>query len=403
MTKLNKALMASTAIAFACGLALPASAQDPAAAPGVVSSGSKMKIKLYGQVARVFGIVDDGDATTFKTGENGNTATRMGMDARGKINNDVSVRTRFEYAVQSGSTAGGSQFENQGGDQSRFTVRHLDVIVSSKKFGAVWIGRGDSASNGTSELQAVSAIDSGRLGGTTASLISSYRVLSTNSSATRDVGSVGSYFNNFDGADRTNRIRYDTPTFFGFKAGADFIDKHNFDAALHYSGKIAGTTVKGAVGLCHTRGGQSAGGGACFGNGSTIKAITQVNGSVAVLTPIGIGGAFSAGNQWRELSSAAASSVNNSAYNIQPSILYTTKLNQLGNTTFEYAFEYCKHCSTSKKDSSGLAHSLMLMQQVDSVGGDYFLTFRYFDIDTGVSGQNTEGLYFFGGGFRQRF
>ena len=45
----------------------------------------------------------------------------------------------------------------------------------------------------------------------------------------------------------------------------------------------------------------------------------------------------------------------------------------------------------------------MLMQQVDSVGGDYFLTFRYFDIDTGVSGQNTEGLYFFGGGFRQRF
>ena len=98
MTKLNKALMASTAIAFACGLALPASAQDPAAAPGVVSSGSKMKIKLYGQIARVFGIVDDGDGTTFKTGENGNTATRMGMDARGKINNDVSVRTRFEYA-----------------------------------------------------------------------------------------------------------------------------------------------------------------------------------------------------------------------------------------------------------------------------------------------------------------
>ena len=80
----------------------------------------------------------------------------------------------------------------------------------------------------------------------------------------------------------------------------------------------------------------------------TIKAITQVNGSVAVLTPIGIGGAISGGNQWRELSSAGHSSVNNSAYNIQPSILYTTKLTELGNTTFEYAFEYCKHCSTSK-------------------------------------------------------
>jgi len=38
MTKLNKALMASTAIAFACGLAMPAAAQDPSEAPGVVSS-----------------------------------------------------------------------------------------------------------------------------------------------------------------------------------------------------------------------------------------------------------------------------------------------------------------------------------------------------------------------------
>ena len=36
MTKLNKALMATTAIAFASGLALPAVAQDPTAAPGVV-------------------------------------------------------------------------------------------------------------------------------------------------------------------------------------------------------------------------------------------------------------------------------------------------------------------------------------------------------------------------------
>jgi len=129
MTKLNKALMASTAIAFACGLALPASAQDPAAAPGVVSSGSKMKIKLYGQIARVFGVVDDGETATFKQGENGNTATRMGMDSRGKINSDVSVRTRFEFGLQSGNNGGGTQFQNQGGTSSKLTVRHLEPLV----------------------------------------------------------------------------------------------------------------------------------------------------------------------------------------------------------------------------------------------------------------------------------
>jgi hypothetical protein len=406
MTKLNKALMASTAIAFACGLALPASAQDPAAAPGVVSSGSKMKIKLYGQVAKVFGIVDDGDATTFKVGENGNTATRMGLDSRGKINSDVSVRTRFEFAVQSGDNGGGSQFVNQGGSASRFTVRHLDLIVTSKKFGAVWIGRGDTASNGTAEQQTVGGIDSGRLGGTTALLISNYRVLSSNSSsASRDLGSVGSWFDWMDGANRMNRIRYDTPSFFGFKGGASFMDKNNFDLALHYAGKVAGTKVKGAVGFCHTVGAQTSGSGTCFGNSSgTIRAITQIDGSVSVLTPIGLSASFSGGTKWRDLQgSTVHSTTNNSAWNITPSVAYTTKVNSLGATILDFAFEYCKYCNTSYKNSDGKAYSLMLMQRVDSVGGDYFVTFRYFDVSTGDTGTGTDGLWFFGGGFRQRF
>ena len=63
MTKLNKALMATTAIAFTGGLALPASAQkapDPSAAPGVVKSGKKVKLRLYGQITRQFGFVNDG-------------------------------------------------------------------------------------------------------------------------------------------------------------------------------------------------------------------------------------------------------------------------------------------------------------------------------------------------------
>jgi hypothetical protein len=79
------------------------------------------------------------------------------------------------------------------------------------------------------------------------------------------------------------------------------------------------------------------------------------------------------------------------------------KATEVGATTIEYAFQYCESCSTSFKDSEGIGHSLMLMQQVDSVGGDYFVTFRYFDIDTGVAGQDADGLWFFGGGFRQRF
>jgi hypothetical protein len=36
------------------------------------------------------------------------------------------------------------------------------------------------------------------------------------------------------------------------------------------------------------------------------------------------------------------------------------------------------------------------------VGGDYFVTFNYLDAETATN-DNIEPLWFFGGGFRQRF
>jgi hypothetical protein len=406
MTKLSKALMASTAIAFVGGLALPASAQDPSAAPGVVSSQKKVKIRLYGQISRAFGFVGDGESVTFKQGENGNTATRMGIDGRGKITNDISVRTRMEYEVSSGDTLGGSQFESQGGDASTFAVRHLDVIISSKKFGSVWMGRGDSSSNGSSEVSVVDSLTSGRLGGTISSMITDLQIMSDDSnSEPQAIGSVSRFLQSFDGANRQNRLRYDTPTFFGFKGSVSLIDKHNFDSALWYEGKLAGTEIQGAVGFCHTEGGQSAGSSTCFGNGTTINGITQVNGSVSVLTPIGLGATMAGARQWRELQGAGHSLFNNTNFNLQPAIFYTTKLTELGATTLEYAFQYCEDCGTTSsgtKDDKGIGHSLLLMQEVDSIGGDYFVTFRYVDAEANGN-DDTQGLWFVGGGFRQKF
>jgi hypothetical protein len=210
---------------------------------------------------------------------------------------------------------------------------------------------------------------------------------------------VGSFFNSFDGANRQNRLRYDTPTFFGFKGSVSFIDKQNFDSAIWYEGKIAGTEIAGAIGYCNTSGDQEAGSGTCFGNGGTIKGVQQLNGSVSVLTPIGLGATFSGGTQWQDLAPGVTTE-DESPYNLQPSIFYTTKLTELGATTIEYAFQYCKHCGSA--DDKGIGHSLQLMQEVDSIGGDYFIGARYIDAETATN-DDIENLWFFGGGFRQRF
>lgn len=409
MTKLNKLLLASTALAFTGSLAAVASAQDPSAAPGVVASQKKVKITLYGQIAREFGFVGDGESVTFKQGENGNTSTRMGIDGRGKITNDISLRTRMEFSVQSGDTGGGTQFVNQGGSASNFSVRHLDVIISSKKFGAVWMGRGDTVTNGSSEVN-LAGMDSARLGGGIHDVIGEYMVMSKNSNAVpQAVATVDRFFSNFDGANRQNRLRYDTPTFFGFKAGASIIDKHNVDTGLWYEGKIGGTELEAAVGYCHTQGTQSAGSGTCFANGTSTTGIDQVNGSISFKTPIGLGATFAGGKDWKERTAAGASLVKD-GYNLSPSVFYTANLSEMGSTTFEYAFQYCENCGSGTASTGagtlGIGHAVTVLQRIDSIGGDYFVGFRYIDVELGsgaTKNDNIEPLWWIGGGFRQRF
>jgi hypothetical protein len=397
MTKLNKALMASTAIAFACGLAMPASAQDPSAAPGVVSSQKKVKLKLYGQITRQMGFVGDGDSVTFKQGENGNTGTRMGIVGSGKVTNDISLRTILEYAVSSGDTGGGSQFVNQGGS-SGFAVRKLDVILSSKKFGSLWMGRGATSSDGTSEID-LGNMASARLGGSSTYPVADFILMNKNSNAVpQAVATVGRFFTTFDGANRQNRIRYDTPTFFGFMAGVDMIDKHNFGGALNYEGKIAGTQLAGGVGYCHTSGGAGSGSGTCFNSSSTVDSIDQLNGSISFKLPFGLGGGFSGGTQWINEDSGAAS--RDDPYNLNPWIFYTTKVTELGSTTIDYSFQYSKNVAAN--GTTGKAHQVDVLQRIDSIGGDYFLQFNYVDVDNNTS-TDIEPLWYFGGGFRQRF
>ena len=398
MTKLNKALMASTAIAFASGLALPASAQDPSAAPGVVKSGNKVKLRLYGQITRQFGFVVDDDATTFKQGSNGNTSTRMGIDGRGNITKNIRLRTRMEYAINAGDPGGGEQFSNQYGSND-FDIRHLDAIFSHKQFGAVWIGRGDTATNGTSEVGLAPGINSGRLQGTNHDVASRYVVLNNSgASEPSGVSSVSRWFSNLDGAGRQNRIRYDSPTLFGFKASASLIDKHNYDAALRYSGQVLGTKVRAGVGFCSTKGVRNSGDGSCFGSGS-IEGIQQVNGSASILTPVGLGLTMSGGTRWLNRVDGADSRKRR-PLNLNPSIFYTTKVTELGATTLEYSYQHAEDIAT--EGDKGRSHAITLLQKVDSVGGDYFLGFRYFDVETEEI-SNIDPLYWFGAGFRQRF
>ena len=389
MTKLNRALMATSAIVFASGLAFPTVAQDPSAAPGVVKSSTKMKLLLYGQITRGFGVINDGETSTFKQFDNGNTSTRMGIDGQGKITKDVSLRTRVEYEIRSGSA---NQFNGQGGETG-LVIRHLDAILSHQRLGAVWIGRGDTAGNSTSEMNLLPGGEAGRLGGSTHDLITNAVILDQSSGTVEpaEVGTLSRFFNSFDGLSRRQRIRYDTPTIAGFKLGASFIDQQSWDVAGHFGGQLGGVKIAAGIAFSHAAG--------VLGRTAVSQDFNQLSGSVSVLTPFGLGATFAGGKQWIDYNSGVPDTVKRAPYNIQPAIFYTGKWTELGPTGIEYAYQFSNEISA--KNDEGQGHSVMLTQVLANTGTDTFVTFRYFDVDR--NGANPEDLWFMGAGFRARF
>ena len=62
----------------------------------------------------------------------------------------------------------------------------------------------------------------------------------------------GSKFTNLDGASRSDRIRYDSPTFAGFGVSASALSSGAGDVALRYAGKFGGIAVKAAASYLNT-------------------------------------------------------------------------------------------------------------------------------------------------------
>ncbi|WP_350588644.1 hypothetical protein, partial [Psychrobacter sp. 78a-MNA-CIBAN-0178] len=56
-------------------------------------------------------------------------------------------------------------------------------------------------------------------------------------------------FNSFDGLNRRNRLRYDTPTFNGFSLATSIISDSRYDATLSYEGQANGLKVIGAAAI----------------------------------------------------------------------------------------------------------------------------------------------------------
>ena len=250
----------------------------PLAAPQrVVTSGKDdVKLSVSGQVNRGVLFVDNGDQDDIFHVDNDNSSTRVRFIGAGRLDEDITVGTQIEVQFESNSTAAIRIDQDSDRGPNSFTERKLELYADSKRLGRLWVGQGDTASNGSSEVD---------LSGTAVIAYSGIADLA-GGIAFSDNNVLGprinQAFSNFDGLSRDDRLRYDTPSFGGFKASASAIEGGSWDIAGRFSGDISGTKVAGAV---------------AYANASSRQGFEQYNGSISVLLPMGLNFTAAAGTR----------------------------------------------------------------------------------------------------------
>lgn len=312
----------------------------------------KVDIQLYAQLDRAMLLADDGnDAQTYHV----DMGTRLGLKGNVSINSDVTLGTKFEVAFKSNDIAEISQEDRSvGGDH--FSGRHMDIYLDSKRFGKLSLGQGNTASNGSSEID-FSGTDnwfsSGAYGA--AEGIYFYNSLSNSLSLTR----VGDAFGNMDGLSRRDRIRYDTPDFTGFILSTSFTEESGEDIAARYSGASAGFSWAGAVAYAKPH-----------GLSATIH--EQINGSTYLLLDNGLNFTVAAGKQKR------ASAFEDAAF-YYGKIGYRWKLFNSGESAI--SIDYGHYNDQATDGDMGRTLGIAFVQAVRNWGTQFYVGWRNYDLD----------------------
>ncbi len=359
-----------------------APAAAPTAAPPayVRSATPKVTFTLGGWIHRALIIADDGFDTDTLFVDNNGASTRLLGTATGKINDTWTAGTVLELEAISNNSRSASVQANAP-DAFAFRERKLEVWFEGKGFGRVWFGQGDTASQATSE---VDLSGTANLGGYS-DVGATFGGLQFRNSTTRAFGpSVNTVTNNFDGLNRDDRIRYDTPTFNGFQAMTSLLDGGGWDVALRYSGKVGETTVGAAIAYADA---------GSLSNAGAVSPGTeeQINGSVSVRLASGFNLTAAAGS--REYAAGRDSEF----YYVKAG--YINKLNSLGNTAF--AIDYYTQEDNFVLGDEASAWGAYIVQYLDAISSEVYVGLRNHEYDQPTA--NFEDVFGVITGARVRF
>lgn len=327
---------------------------DVSEAPRVTRSGQeRVKLSVSGQVNRGVLIYDDGDASDVVFVDNDNSSSRVRFVGSADVTDDISIGTNIEVEFESGESSAVTQ-----GNQAQnfdFAERKIEAIFTSRTFGRLSIGQGDTASNGTSEVD---------LSGTDVIGYSSIADMAGGVRFRRsDTGTlpgvaIGDAFNNFDGDSRDDRIRYDSPRFAGVQLSGSVIRDGNWDIAGRYAQEFGDFKVGAAIGYV------------AFGNSASVR--DQIGGSFSVLHGTGINVTFAAGSQDLEGN-------NDDPFTFYVKGGYIADFFSIGSTAF--AIDYTETEDLARNDDEATSIGGFIVQDLEDFGTEFYFGVRNHALD----------------------
>jgi len=358
------------------------------------AAANAVDVDLYGQVNKAVLAYDDGKDTQTNFVDNDKSSTRFGLRGSQALDNGLTASVLIEAEVQSGGNGDSNTISQnnsttlgttpQPAAAAGLTERHTRVGLAGN-WGAVFLGRTSTATDGITEIDIAGADDvlgSGvdRFGGGL-----NFR---QNNVAGTNVATVSSVFDNLDGIssrshnDRVQTLRYDSPIFNGFQGRIAAAQGGDIDAAVLYSGKVDAFEVKGGLGYV------------AFNNTATAANNVledQWAGSISVKHDQGIGATLAYGEQ----------SIDKAANGVDdPSFIYF----KVGYTwdAFEVAADYTEASDMNVGAADHDATAYGLAGQYN-MGNGVSVAALYRNLDLDLTGTATDSINLYAVNLRVKF
>ncbi len=324
-------------------------------APRVTSGNDKIKLAISGQVNRAVMYANNGDRSKVFHVDNDANSTRFKLLGEGRVNEEFGAGAQIVLQIESNSSSA-VDIIDQPKQGDVLSDRNLEVWFDSKTLGRLWIGKGETASDTTNniDLSGTNVIADGNSMEEFAGSMSFFDGRNPKVTGPR----VKQVWNDFDGLGRTNRIRWDSPQIYGFVLSTSHADTDSYDVALKFAGESQGNKLQFAV-----------------AGARSYPDFVQYNGSMSLLLSCGVSASVALGDRHFKKEQKRKRAHANMAFG---KLGYQHKWFDIGKTAL--AVDYGETRNLDQGDDKVRGYGVFLVQRVDPIATEFYWGWRWYQL-----------------------